>query len=1312
MCIRDSPSVGRVLDRLLPTTSDEQLAVIQRLYEEAHYRAQHRIAVDATKFVALRDLLIAEGFDPEVGESLVVPGTQLDRDNATLVDNVASSLPVETLADVIPGNGLSGSSIVDNVRDRIASMSDNGWTPEARASEFETNQIELEERLANLPDDPGRSDARHFEAIEVLAYRQAELILNAETNHRDVLWGARSQITNGVNPGRFIRGGFEPRPTPFSELWNAAELEARAGYYGFDPVTWSLADPYIDLSKQMDSIHDDLEDWFRPLLTLVIGGVLFFATSGLASLAYGSILGGTAAAGFGTAFGAITGSYVSTFFLTGGSTSAAEKAAFRSLLTAGVAHYANVPVAGRTFAQHATVAVLEGGLNVLNDGDFIEGFLASLARNYVPGLGTFLEGLDNFSPFLADLATKLVQSFILNEGDWDKIGDDLQQLILEEAAGFVANFVGDALPESWGEIGTALAEIAGVTVISRGDLDTIVAAIAERAGRLIGQEVGNVFGDEEGEQGWQSQLAEKFVSVWIEAQLLPDEEQAGFIDRELTGFIFALAAEEISGGFESLLVANNNGQSTPLIEAGGRLIKTVITNLWKGEEAVIDAVSQLAQRELLGLLNQAFPSCAPDWLHGLSLQLADVALGIAFDGGDASDIAVGIGDSLQSTIDSGGIEIDGFGTCFQDPDTQPTDGEPTPATCGVQAAVGNVDPNRITVHKTSAAPKSAVLAIDEIDPNNGDGVCAAPSAFRDWLFGLEEADVRQYTVTTLNGAFYEVSIIPDYYPNGLDLSGYQLRIPAASNRGEIVALNGLFGPETTELVVYITRGDDLQINGFVGFEALYEQTTSAGRSTLDQIISFASGCGTAVGEFLSSIQTLILDLWNAESIGAYLTQKWAEFEKIYDAFRHNPAQFFEDFLRELVRLDLLEEDPDAWLGAIACDILLAVISGGVAGAGLRFAGVFVKAANGEIDAWRQSTSRDENSQIGSICNSFPGETQVLVADGSYSRIDEIRPGDYVISFNFDTSVWEPKLVVDHWSHAERGPPATATLVDQSTVTATHDHLFWVENTQEWTELDQVQSGDMLLTPQGEVTVENVTIGVDSDPWTVWDFTVQDNHNFTVSTGTADVLVHNAACAVTYTRLNGATVDDRYFSPYDGPGLLRVVADILPDSSRRYILGGVIQQGLSTAQRQGFELQYPLGGLIGLPGGGQYDRSHLVGPGGTGHEFGQILYSTANFNRGFMRTVEQQLQVGYNIAADRGWKLRYEITATGHRANEFGGQVLRNIEYRAWFDKPDGSTATWLEAFGAQDLPRLDADGVLQPGITTRADWDTFPGNAP
>ena len=133
-----------------------------------------------------------------------------------------------------------------------------------------------------------------------------------------------------------------------------------------------------------------------------------------------------------------------------------------------------------------------------------------------------------------------------------------------------------------------------------------------------------------------------------------------------------------------------------------------------------------------------------------------------------------------------------------------------------------------------------------------------------------------------------------------------------------------------------------------------------------------------------------------------------------------------------------------------------------------------------------------------------------MANGGYKAINEIGPGDFVMAHDLETGEWRAQEVLDQWSHLDDGHMASVTINDGSEVTATDHHLFWVDNDQAWVELDQVEPGDELLTPNGTVEVSDVVVTPAADAL-VWELTVANDHNFTVHTGTSDLLVHNEQC---------------------------------------------------------------------------------------------------------------------------------------------------------------------------------------------------------
>ncbi len=281
---------------------------------------------------------------------------------------------------------------------------------------------------------------------------------------------------------------------------------------------------------------------------------------------------------------------------------------------------------------------------------------------------------------------------------------------------------------------------------------------------------------------------------------------------------------------------------------------------------------------------------------------------------------------------------------------------------------------------------------------------------------------------------------------------------------------------------------------------------------LREVADFFEGCADAAIAAVGGLVDILRELEDlARDPSKFIDEKLGEFRELIAALKEDPQGFITEVLGGVLQLDKLDEDGKAaWLGSMICTLAIDYFTGKLG------ATVLVKARQWLRDR-KNRPDPDRPPDPDCILSSFPGETLVMMGDGTYERIDAIRPGDHVISHNFDTSVWEPQLVVDQWSHLDRGPPATLTLPDQSTVTATADHEFWVANTGTWTELQWVEPGDELLSPDGPVLVDAVTVGAD-DERLVWELTVQNNHNFTVVAGDTELLVHNYNCQPNPTQL--------------------------------------------------------------------------------------------------------------------------------------------------------------------------------------------------
>ncbi|MFE7404991.1 polymorphic toxin-type HINT domain-containing protein [Isoptericola sp. NPDC057559] len=141
---------------------------------------------------------------------------------------------------------------------------------------------------------------------------------------------------------------------------------------------------------------------------------------------------------------------------------------------------------------------------------------------------------------------------------------------------------------------------------------------------------------------------------------------------------------------------------------------------------------------------------------------------------------------------------------------------------------------------------------------------------------------------------------------------------------------------------------------------------------------------------------------------------------------------------------------------------------------------------------------------------FTAGTLVRTGDGpgDVTAIEDIRAGDKVYAHNLQTGADELQLVMDTFVRT------TTTLfhltIAGQVVTTTDEHPFMVRN-MGWIFARDLQPGDILVTPDGTVTLDRIDIEHrdPGDAVTVYNFHVETHHNYYVLAGDLPVLVHNA-----------------------------------------------------------------------------------------------------------------------------------------------------------------------------------------------------------
>ncbi|MEV0133053.1 LamG-like jellyroll fold domain-containing protein [Dactylosporangium sp. NPDC050688] len=179
-----------------------------------------------------------------------------------------------------------------------------------------------------------------------------------------------------------------------------------------------------------------------------------------------------------------------------------------------------------------------------------------------------------------------------------------------------------------------------------------------------------------------------------------------------------------------------------------------------------------------------------------------------------------------------------------------------------------------------------------------------------------------------------------------------------------------------------------------------------------------------------------------------------------------------------------------------------------------------RAAGGSTDGGRNggggnSTARqsDRGDGGGSGCHSFDPATLVLLGDGTTKAIADIAVGDRVIATEPLTGETRAETVEALHRNDDTDltdltiATARGTVDDTTVLKTTWHHPFWNEDTDTWTDAQDLRAGDHLRTTDGATTtvmaVRNY-VGVAE----MRDLTVADLHTYYVIAGDAPVLVHN------------------------------------------------------------------------------------------------------------------------------------------------------------------------------------------------------------
>jgi hypothetical protein len=142
------------------------------------------------------------------------------------------------------------------------------------------------------------------------------------------------------------------------------------------------------------------------------------------------------------------------------------------------------------------------------------------------------------------------------------------------------------------------------------------------------------------------------------------------------------------------------------------------------------------------------------------------------------------------------------------------------------------------------------------------------------------------------------------------------------------------------------------------------------------------------------------------------------------------------------------------------------------------------------------------------CNSFTGDTKVLMADGTSKPIEDVKVGDVVEGTDATTWAKGPHKVTALIRHSGQHRMVDVTLADGSVIHSTDQHPFWDATTGSFNDAIDLKPGDRLRTPDGVLVPVSAT-RVYEENLTAYNLTIDSVHTYYVVAGDTSVLVHNA-----------------------------------------------------------------------------------------------------------------------------------------------------------------------------------------------------------
>ncbi|GAB2680541.1 hypothetical protein GCM10009743_65750 [Kribbella swartbergensis] len=144
---------------------------------------------------------------------------------------------------------------------------------------------------------------------------------------------------------------------------------------------------------------------------------------------------------------------------------------------------------------------------------------------------------------------------------------------------------------------------------------------------------------------------------------------------------------------------------------------------------------------------------------------------------------------------------------------------------------------------------------------------------------------------------------------------------------------------------------------------------------------------------------------------------------------------------------------------------------------------------------------------------------MVTANGTRKAISHVEVGGTVLAEDPETGERGPRKVTHVWEHAD----AVFDLeIDGDVVTATEDHPFWSSTDRAWQEAPDLDAGDLVRTPRGELVAVGTRALRPTGTVRAFNLTVAGIHTYFVAVGEDEVLVHNTCGPAEVPQRHGGT----------------------------------------------------------------------------------------------------------------------------------------------------------------------------------------------